>query len=124
MTLKSFTDGINLITQTFGETPVKGPRLERIKALCFDKVDDAGFIEICTFICDTHRHPPLPSDFDKCVIEWRKRFYDINGYKYGDFSKQDFDAFKEKLTENGLSETLKTLNSNSLWDAIEKTKGQ
>lgn len=83
-----FDQGINMITQVFGEAPVKGPRLQRIKNLALGRVSGQGFIEVCETICDNFRQVPLPNDFDKAIHAWRKNFSEQNGYAYSDHGKQ------------------------------------
>lgn len=86
---KYFAEGLEMISQVFGDTPTKGPRLGRIKSLCDGRVSGEGFVEICEALCDNSRYAPLPGDFDKGVIEWRKNFHRINGRSYFDDDNGD-----------------------------------
>ncbi len=83
---KTFATGISMITDTFGEAPIKGPRLGRIKDICEGKIDDDGFIEICGIICDNFRQYPLPSDFTKAVNDWRRNYHSSNGRSYSEYT--------------------------------------
>lgn len=75
--------GIGLITDSFDDRCVNGAKLDRIKNLCDDRIDDDGFIEVCNNICNTSRFPPMPVDFSKGIDDWRKAFYYKNGFNYG-----------------------------------------
>lgn len=81
---KDFDNGISIITQVFGENPIKGPRLARIKEFVDGEVSGQGFIEICNTISDTFRNAPLPIDFHKAALEWRRNYFLENGSHYGD----------------------------------------
>lgn len=81
---KLFAKGLEMISQVFGDTPTKGPRLGRIKSLCDGRISGDGFVEICEALCDNSRYAPLPGDFDKGVVEWRKNFQRIHGRSYSE----------------------------------------
>ncbi len=84
MNIKQFNQGIEIITKVFGENVIKGPRLDRIQTMIYGRISGEGFIEICQFMCDSFRHPPLPVDFDKAVKDWRKNYYLEHGRHYAE----------------------------------------
>ena len=78
-----FAEAIKLLTETFGDAVIKGNRLNSIKKFCERRISDEGFIEVCGTITENFRQMPLPSDVEKGISEWRKRYQTEHGKPYG-----------------------------------------
>lgn len=101
-----FNKGIDLIVATFGDNPIKGPRLERIRELTRDKISGDGFYYVCRNICDNFRQTPLPSDFEKGIHDWRRSYIARYGKQYGEDSNiidlQIFEIKCDKCNDLGI----------------------
>jgi hypothetical protein len=80
MDMKYFIDEMNRLNASFRGINEKG-RIDRYFSKVKDLPNDAMTI-ICDHYLDTFRNSPLPLDFEKSANEWKKAFFDKNGYYY------------------------------------------